>query len=391
MLQSTLSSLASSIRSKLASPPPQEPVDFYAPRRQPWYMFDSTSRGWKEAPGWQKDSPVTPASTVAGSRERAWDGRRIDLITWNIDVLIPCGHIRMTAALSHLQRLILPQDPEGAQGQNSNDGSQERAPVVVFLQEMSPDDLALIASTPWIREHFNVTDTKNTYWDGKGYGTTSLVDRRLDIAGCFRVMWVSRFERDGLFVDVLLPPSASASASASSKTEKKDNSQQEEREGRRTLRLCNTHLESLVADPPFRPQQVAAASRHLHAPDVHAGVLAGDCNAIEPFDRTLAAEHGLSDVFLTLGGREDSEEGFTWGYQSGARVREKFGCSRMDKVLVCGGVVARGLERVGVGVRVSEGDRAEMRGHGLEEGWVTDHYGLNARLEIVNEQEIGRA
>ncbi|KAI9765465.1 MAG: hypothetical protein M1835_007376 [Candelina submexicana] len=151
-------------------------------------------------------------------------------------------------------------------------------------------------------------------------------------------------DRDGLFVDIAVKsPNTSSS---------------------RTLRLCNTHLESLVADPPLRPDQVALAAKHLQDPSVHAGILASDFNAIQPFDRTLHTDNGLQDAFLDLGGQEDLEEGNTWGYQSMREVRDKFGPKRMDKVCYCGGVEVGRLKRIGVGVRVEEGKRAKMRSWG---------------------------
>ena len=133
------------------------------------------------------------------------------------------------------------------------------------------------------------------------------------------------------------------------------------------LRLSNTHLESLVAQPPLRPAQVALASRHLHA--VHAGVIAGDFNAIESFDRTLHTKNDLKDAFLvTLTG----EEGWTWGMQSGQAQRKRYGCSRLDKILFCGGVQVRGLERIGAGLKIEEEGGA----------FVSDHLGLMADLVV---------
>jgi tyrosyl-DNA phosphodiesterase 2 len=100
-------------------------------------------------------------------------------------------------------------------------------------------------------------------------------------------------------------------------------------------------------------------------------LLAGDLNAIDPFDTVLPSTYSLSDAYLALGDEEGMEKGFTWGYQSPAWVRDKYGCSRMDKVLYCGEVEVRGLERVGVGIKVGD------------DLWVTDHHGLHARVEVV--------
>jgi tyrosyl-DNA phosphodiesterase 2 len=155
--------------------------------------------------------------------------------------------------------------------------------------------------------------------------------------------------RDGLFVDICL---SSTPATQPPTRKSKDKNQ--------VIRLCNTHLDSLAITPPLRPTQLSTATAYLSHPHIPAGLIAGDTNAISPFDRTLHSANGLVDAYLALGGEEDSEEGYTWGYQSEPGMRERFGCSRMDKILCRGGVGVRGLRRVGVGVRVVEG-----RGSGL--------------------------
>jgi tyrosyl-DNA phosphodiesterase 2 len=66
---------------------------------------------------------------------------------------------------------------------------------------------------------------------------------------------------------------------------------------------------------------------------LYGSLLTGDLNAIEPFDTTFPSTYNLSDEHLALGGEEGMEKGFTWGYQSPAWLRDKYGCSRMDKVL----------------------------------------------------------
>lgn len=116
-------------------------------------------------------------------------------------------------------------------------------------------------------------------------------------------------------------------------------------------------------------------------------MLAGDLNAFAAEDHALPAQSGLQDAFLVLGGRENSDEAYTWGPQAAEDLREKFGCSRMDKVLFCGGVGVRRLERVGMGVRAwveypPVSDDEDDDGDDGEEVWVTDHYGLEAILEV---------
>lgn len=106
-----------------------------------------------------------------------------------------------------------------------------------------------------------------------------------------------------------------------------------------------------------------STAKCLHDSSLYGSLLAGDLNAIEPFDTVLPSTYSLSDAYLALGD-EGMEKGFTWAYQSPAWVRDKYGCSRMGVLLRRGR--GAGLERVGEGIKV---------GDGL---WVTDHHGLHA-------------
>lgn len=267
-------------------------------------------------------------------------------------MLVPFGNERMTAALQYLDTLVASMPPDIA--------------IVIFMQEMTPSDLGLITSSAWIQDRFNITDVDGSSWLSPYYGTVTLIDTRLSISSVFRVPFLSKFNRDGLFVDITLSTSKLSAPSGDSP---------------KVLRLCNVHLESLVANPPVRPHQLSAAAPYLHAPEVACSLLAGDLNAIEPFDRTLHSGNGLEDAYLSLGGREDSEEGYTWGYQVPAAMREKFGCSRMDKILFCGDVDVRSFERVGAGVKVADDLRKEVREAGEEE-WVSDHFGVMGHFAI---------
>lgn len=191
-------------------------------------------------------------------------------------------------------------------------------------------------------------------------GTCMLVPKSMPIRRVFRVHYErTSMQRDALFVDIVLPQE-------------------------KTLRLCATHLESLKADPPKRPSQLYTAAKYLH--QAHAGVLAGDLNAIEPFDRILHAKNNLKDAYLQTGGREDAESGMTWGQMAETSLRERFGLSRMDKVLFCGALAVSGFGTFGMDVEVeSEADREELaRTQHLEKGWATDHLGVKGdfRMEL---------
>lgn len=48
--------------------------------------------------------------------------------------------------------------------------------------------------------------------------------------------------------------------------------------------------------------------------------MAGDFNALEPFDRALHSDFSLKNAQLELRGVEDSLEGYTWRYQKTEEV-----------------------------------------------------------------------
>lgn len=298
------------------------------PKPQKAYAFSGGS--------WQAIAARPPSPSVS----------KIRLITWNIDYQAQGSPIRMAGALRYLESLV------GTFPSN--------VPVMIHFQEMVANDLKLLQAAPWIRARFALSDIDTKNWQTPYYGTTTLVDHRLPIAQIFRNAYKTQMDRDGLFVDILAGHPSTP----------------------QTLRFCNTHLESLPIQPPLRPAQLTIASQHLHAPSVHAGIIAGDLNAIEPFDRTLHIANNLKDAYLEAGGKEDCEQGYTWGYQSYAELQENFGCSRLDKILYCGRCEVKGLERIGIGVRVEESKRAKMKSFGALE-FVTDHYGLMAEVVVL--------
>lgn len=307
------------------------------PETQPYFTYATDRKIW-----------LPSTDTSAPSPSPSIDIHNIALITWNIDFMLPLTSARLSAALSHLKSLLFP-----------SPSSAPATPTIVFLQEMLVSDLQLLQSTTWVRENFCLTDIDDKYWESGHYGTVTLIDRRLPVKDIFRVHYTcTRMQRDGLFVDI---------------TAGKD----------QVLRFCNTHLESLVADPPLRPAQMTIAAQYLHAPTVQASFLAGDLNAIQPFDRTLHSDNGLKDAYLEIGGKEDSDEGYTWGQQAQTNLRQRFGCSRMDKVFYSGGATVKRFERIGVDVEVeAEEDKQLLIEQGLDKGWVTDHLGLMVEFAI---------
>jgi tyrosyl-DNA phosphodiesterase 2 len=315
----------------LPSNPWCPPFERRKPAPQPFYRFSGDT--WKATDSTPRNDALKPS--------------KIKLISWNIDALGQGAAIRMAAALQYLEKLV-----------SSIDSS---VPIVFFFQEMLPSDLELIQAAPWVRERFTITDLSNKYWESMWYGTTTLVDNRLDIERVFRVHFDTAMERDGLFVDVGVQVNGGKSG---------------------TLRLCNTHLESLIDTVPYRPGQVKLAAEYMQKSEVYAAALAGDCNSIQPFDRTLHSDNGLKDVYLEGGGHEDKDEGYTWGQMADPVQRERFGCSRMDKIMYCGGVRAEAFEYAGVDVKVGEEYWETMKAWGVTE-FVTDHYGVMADLVVV--------
>lgn len=305
------------------------------PHPQSYHTFDPATSSWVSK---------TPSADAASTSDNAGISS-ISLFSWNIDFMLPFAEARMKPALAYLGNLTGPSPPNTAS--------------VIFIQECTPSDLATIAATPWVRERFHLTDLDQTNWATNHYGTVTLVDSRLPITAAFRVHYAkTRMDRDAFFVDVSL--------------------------GDKTVRLCNTHLESMALNPPFRPPQMQVVAKYLHEETLHAALVAGDFNAIQPFDRTLHADNGLRDAFLELGGEEDTAEAYTWGQQAPTKLRERFGCSRMDKVYFTGGAEVVRFERFGEDV-LAEGEEegSQIVALGIEKPWVTDHLGIRAELKIV--------
>ncbi|KAI3320923.1 endonuclease/exonuclease/phosphatase family protein [Xylariaceae sp. AK1471] len=323
------------------------------PHAQAFYGFDGATETWKAA---------TPSSTE-GSGPKSEPGEKITrlaLFSWNIDFMLPFAKSRMDAGLAELRTRVSAL-PKGTA-------------AVIFLQECLEEDLGTIGEKQWVRDGFYRTDLDSENWASGHYGTTTLVDRRLAVTDVFRVHYYhTRMERDGLFVDVAFDGA------------RNEEDGEGERKNKKVVRFCNTHLESLVPEPPVRPHQVELVAEFMNDGNVHGALMAGDFNAIQPFDRTLHSDNNLKDAYLELGGEEDSEEGYTWGQQAATDLREMYGCSRMDKVFYCGGLKVDRFERFGRDVLVpGERERKEILKLGFEKGWITDHLGVFVEVEVLD-------
>jgi tyrosyl-DNA phosphodiesterase 2 len=320
------------------------------PWAQNYYSWDAEEEAWQ------------PTSTTNSSgQKQAASILTLALYSWNIDFMLPFAESRMDAALAHLEKLLaqLPSSTPTA--------------VVINLQECIPSDLVTISRQQWVRDRFYMTDLDASTWGNGAYGTTTLIDRALDVLSCFRVHYSkTEMERDALFVDVAMPTTGS----------KQD----------QKLRLGNSHLESLVAEPPLRPAQVQIMSSHMRASDVSNAIAAGDFNAIQPFDKSLHSDNGLKDAYLELGGQEDGDEGHTWGQQALRGMRERFGGSRMDKAYFRGGGLQLvSFERFGADVEVDEKkgkQRDRLLSLGFEKAWVTDHLGIKVVFDFKDTHRL---
>lgn len=154
----------------------------------------------------------------------------------------------------------------------------------------------------------------------------------------------------------------------------------------RSVRLCCTHLESLVAKPPKRPAQLAEAAASMKAADTFGAVLAGDLNAIETFDKTLHLDNGLKDACLESGGEEGDVKFMTWGQMAPTREREMYGLHRMDKILYCGGLQLEYFETFGMDLLLGDETLKQqlMEEDGLEKGWITDHLGVRGDFSVLS-------
>ncbi|KAI1119482.1 endonuclease/exonuclease/phosphatase family protein [Nemania sp. NC0429] len=318
------------------------------PWAQRFYSWDAEEEAWE--PAYNNTANDAHGNTSS-------DISALAVYSWNIDFMLPSAESRMEAALTHLEKLL------------SQQSSPTTTAVVINLQECIPSDFVTISRQQWVRDRFYITDLDTSCWASGAYGVTTLIDRRLDIVSCFRVHYSkTEQERDALFVDVAIPAAGSSA--------------------QQRLRLGNSHLESLALDPPLRPSQVQIMSTYMRADSVSSAITTGDFNAIQPFDRSLHSDNGLKDAYLELGGREDDDEGYTWGQQALRDLRERFGCSRMDKAYFCGrDLRPLSFERFGADVEVHEDkkrQRDQLLSLGFEKAWVTDHLGIKAVFSWKN-------
>lgn len=212
----------------------------------------------------------------------------LSLLTWNIDFASILA-IRRTAALM-------------------NYIFSTKVPVILFLQEVRPDIHTLLLQHQSIRQHFLITDTKETTFHKSRNSYSNLIllaKRRFNFwsnEGCliqaadptgYSVGYASReklpsvFGRDGLFVD-LIPQKAPNTY----------------------IRLINVHLDSLD-HVQFRSKQLHWLANTLSDDGCSGGLIAGDFNAVTPKDDGLLPMNNIEDAWLSLHG-DQHPNACTW-------------------------------------------------------------------------------
>lgn len=300
------------------------------PSFHPWHLFDSSVDKWVSF----------DSTSNSGTGYKSSDSGKFVLCTWNVDATSPAPETRISALISHIQSLTTPVD-------------------IIFLQEVSRSALWALLEMPWLREHWYSSEADTTNWGKQAFANMTFVSRtRLTgpehaaLSPIWRVKYPSRFERDALCCDILLPSQGGAA------------------EGPLRLRLANVHLDSLPINPSLRPRQLSIITSYLNV--TGHGLIAGDFNPVLPGDDAFIGVNGLLDVWCEL---YPGESGFTWGVDGD----EPFPPNRLDKVAVAGlkpcsiDIIVPGfIEQAGT----SELKQGEVQKHHDSSLKWSDHSGL---------------
>lgn len=265
----------------------------------------------------------------------------IRVLTWNVDFSERNPRQRLQRALEHIQHDVF-----------LCKGGEKPAPCCILLQEVKHEAFRVIMAFEWFRDYFVMAPMSPEHWPlGADYGTVTLVSRTVPVSCAHTIEFSnSEFTRNALFVDVKLSVPSSY------------------RPKLVTLRIGNTHLESLTRGTSKRPQQLELIADFLQEEGVHGAVVCGDMNAIAPSDMHIPAQVGLCDAWQS---GEDTEVGYTWGYQT---HENRYPAGRLDKMLYVArnGYMLEEPRCIGVGVRTTQGQ------------WASDHYGLITTVHIIS-------
>ncbi|KAI8980165.1 Endonuclease/exonuclease/phosphatase [Trametes punicea] len=251
------------------------------------------------------------------------------LITWNVDFMQRDTAGRLECILSYLQDSILSSSPP---------------PSCILLQELDASSLAAILLNAWVREHYVVTPPTTEHWKAH-YGNATLISRVAPFQNTQMLVFAnSHMGRAAIFVDVAMRSPDSGEV--------------------RTVRIANTHLESLPQGANARPKQLAAIADLLRGHGIDAGIVGGDMNMIgDVADQSIHVAAGLRDACHS----PDDPSSHTWGYQPSTRYPP----GRLDRVFFVGDRLhVDPVEVIGKGLRTKTGQ------------WASDHYGLTTTLSF---------
>ncbi|KAK2734448.1 hypothetical protein FQN57_001683 [Myotisia sp. PD_48] len=264
---------------------------------QSWHNFNPHSGQWDHS---HNSQTVTADQRDPGDTELHCDSKLV-LVTWNIDSATPAPETRISAIISHIKSLTPPVD-------------------IIFLQEVSRPALLELLTIPWVRDNWFSSEADTTQWGKQSFASVTLLSRvrfgypnyasnKITLGPVWRVKYASRFERNALCCDILLPTSSHPLMN----------------QGR--IRLVNVHLDSLPINPSLRPRQLSTAASFLHA--TGRGLVAGDFNPVLPEDDGLINTNGLTDAWVEL---RSGEPGFTWGVDG----EQPFPPNRLDRIAITG-------------------------------------------------------
>lgn len=315
---------------------------------------EDSASGASESGGSQTPSPTSSgfAPSIAGLSQAGPRRTSLRVLTWNVDFMAPNVRTRMSALLDHIQN-----DMFGCPN------NEQPEPCCILLQEVEPDSFPEILENEWVREHFCVVPTNAKAWPAEHYGNVTLVSRTVPVLSAqllqFGNSWMNRH---ALVVDLHLD----APGVPESSEDEGGDGEGQSGDASIVVRVANVHLESLPAGTSSRPGQLAATADLLREEGIHAGIVAGDMNAITPDDTLIHEAAGLADAWS--GDNEDTDA-LTWGFQPSS----EFPPGRLDKILYAASehCTVDEPERVGVGLQTVTGQ------------WASDHYGLLTTLRVL--------
>jgi tyrosyl-DNA phosphodiesterase 2 len=234
----------------------------------------------------------------------------------------------------------------------------------------------VILENEWIREYFIVAPpSADKFPSSSPYGCVTLISRLIPVVNIRSLEFESPMARNALMVDLKLSVPGEHSRVV-------------------TLRVANTHLESMTEGAETRPIQMTLIGRYLKEDEVYGGIVGGDMNAVHPLDASIPESVGLEDAWKARETKKfekrksfriwrkrsskspesskaaGEDSGFTWGFQPPS---EDHPPGRLDKILFVpkAGYVVEEPQVVGQGEKTAGGD------------WLSDHFGLLTTVHLA--------